>query len=1156
MLSMEAVLPSNDKRRNEWENPLVQGIHREPPHAILMPYPDTETATSYSRYQSPYCRLLNGTWKFYFAENLEGAPINFFDIDFDDSEWDDIAVPSNWQLEGYDIPYYTDLQLPFPPDFVPSVPQGKNPVGLYRLTFGVPENWQGKQVFLTFEGVDSAFHIWVNGRLVGFSKDSRLPAEFNITHYLHVHGGQNVLAVRVYRWSDGTYLENQDMWRLSGIFRNVYLWCAPTSAHLFDFGIVSELDESFSSAIVRINAEVKNYHQENSDHLILEARIHDHRNRVMCSDKSLFSLSAGEVKIIQFSFTLFNPILWSDELPYLYRLIFILKNKAGHVEEVIPTRFGVRKVDITNGQLRVNGKPIYIKGVNRHEHDPVRGHVMSRELVLRDILLLKQNNFNAIRTSHYPNIPDFYELCDEYGIYVFAEANIECDGALVHLSDDREWQRAFLDRLSRMVVFYRNHPSIIVWSLGNESGFGNNHKAMIQWLRGYDITRPIHYHPAGDDVAVDILAPMYPSVEEIVQLAEKPDNRPIIMCEYAHSMGNSTGNLREYWEVIYSHPRLQGGFIWDWVDQGIYQVTPEGVEWFAYGGDFNDEPNDGNFCMNGLLSSDRTPHPALYECKKVLQPIRVNRVNIENEGIAIEIQNLYSFLDLSHIYCKWELQENGFVVQKGKILSLENISAGSCGEILIPINPARYKPDRDYQLNLKFCLRKKTPWAERDHEIACEQIDIRRGWNLRLPATIPLLNLQLKENSVGYSISTSQFSISLNREIGVMERFLLGGDILLLCGPLLNVWRAPTDNDIGLYGQEKMYFAWKDAGLDQLQARCTETSLALDCDGIKFKTKVNYFPLESQGRSLWWGYLLKQLEVILFQGIPLSKLIVLRDELGFPEKAFEGVEKHEFARKIVQYSKEFDLVYSLIHKVYEFLINHTNINAFPNEKVYLKSLCQMSQSEFEQSFILLRNIRFDCEFNYLILGNGAIQIDAKITPVGNLPPLPRLGLCFVLPVDYNILVWYGRGPFETYPDRKSGAKIGLFKEKVIGRIIPYSRPQENGNKSDVLWAACLDGKMERGLVFASEQPFFVNAHDYTAKDLEAVRHPHEVRRRSEIYFSIDLKHSGIGNASCGPGVLPEYKVYPEPQNISVFIYPLSEVDSSIQKAIENLRWLK
>lgn len=1151
MLSMEAALPNNDKHRNEWENPLIQGIHREPPHAILMPYPDIETAISYSRYQSPCCRLLNGEWKFYFAENLESSPTNFFDIDFDDSEWGDIVVPSNWQLEGYDIPYYTDLQLPFPPDFVPGVPQGKNPVGLYRLRFSVPESWQGKQVFLTFEGVDSAFHFWVNGKLVGFSKDSRLPAEFNITPF--ICEGQNVLAVRVYRWSDGTYLENQDMWRLSGIYRNVYLWCAPTSAHLFDFGIVSELDQSLSSATIWINGVIKSYLQEKSGHFVLEARIYDQHNRVICSGEYFFSLSGGEEEKIQFYFTLLNPTLWSDELPFLYRLVFILKNNAGRIEEVIPTRFGVRKVDITNGQLRVNGRPIYIKGVNRHEHDPVKGHVMSRELILKDILLLKQNNFNAIRTSHYPNIPDFYELCDEYGIFVFAEANIECDGALVHLSNDREWQQAFLDRLSRMVVFYRNHPSIIVWSLGNESGFGSNHKAMIQWLREYDKTRPIHYHPAGDDATVDILAPMYPSVEEIVQLAEKSDNRPIIMCEYAHSMGNSTGNLKEYWEAIYSHHRLQGGFIWDWVDQGIYRTTPEGLEWFAYGGDFNDEPNDGNFCMNGLLSSDRTPHPALYECKKTLQPIRADLVSVKSEGVTIKVQNLYSFLDLSHVYCKWELQENGFIVQEGKIPSLGSVSAGSSREIFIPVNLSGCKPNKDYHLNLRFCLREKIKWAEKDHEIAWEQIDIQRGWNIKTQDFIFPKNLQLKEDPVNYNISAGNISISLNRETGVMERFFIGGDLLLLRGPFLNVWRAPTDNDIGLYGREKMYFAWKDAGLDQLQAKDIETLLAIEDNGIKFKSKVTYSPLESHGRSLWWEYLLKQLEVLLFQGIPLSKLSALRNKLGFPEKVFWGLEKYEIVRKMVKYSEEFDLVYSLMQEVYEFLVNHTNANAFPNEKAYLKYLCQMSQSEFEQSFVLLRNIRFDCEFIHLIFGNGVIQIDAKITPIGNLPPLPRLGLLFILPIDYNILVWYGRGPFETYADRKNGAKVGLFKEKINGRIIPYSRPQENGNKSDVLWGACLDEKMERGLVFTSDHSFFVNACDYTPKDLEMVRHPHEVKRRSEIYLSIDLKHSGVGNASCGPGVLPEYKVYPEPQKFSISIYPLSEVDPCIQKAVENLR---
>ncbi len=1139
------MLNKKVEARNDWENPSVQGIHREAAHAILMPFPDTETALSHPRYQSPYCRLLNGMWKFYFSEFPQSIPDEFIQPDFDDRDWQEIPVPSNLQLQGYDIPYYTDLQLPFPLEDIPKVPE-KNPTGVYRIKFDVPPEWTRKQIFLTFEGVDSAFHAWVNGKMIGFSKDSRLPAEFNITRYLKTK--DNVLAVKVYRWSDGTYLENQDMWRLSGIFRNVYIWCTP-NIHIHDFSVISELNESFSMAYLNVEAAIRNFSPEASSEYSLEVYIHDHQNQPILSDSRLFSLRDDELCKLNFSFTLSNPILWSDENPYLYRLLFVLKNQTGNVEEVITSRFGVRRVEIKEGQLRINGRAVYIKGVNRHEHDPDRGHVMSRELILKDILLLKQNNFNAIRTSHYPNVPDFYDLCDEYGVYVFAEANIECDGALTHLADDPEWQQAFLERLSRMVIFFRNHPSIIVWSLGNESGFGKNHKALAKWVRRYDRTRPIHYHPAGEDPVVDILAPMYPSLDDVINLAKKKDNRPIIFCEYAHSMGNSTGNLKEYWDVIFTYSRLQGGFIWDWVDQGIRQISPEGVEWFAYGGDFNDVPNDGNFCMNGILAANRIPHPALWECKKILQPIRV--VDVDTDRGSIRIQNLYSFLDLSHLCCKWTVQEDGHSIKEGIIYSLPNLPNEHCGEIQIPLETIKRKPGRDYHLNLSFCLRIDMPWAQKGFEIAWEQIEIQKGWKLKEKGTVKTRNLFVRENNEKLSISADKFSLSLNPQTGAIEQFLVENKLLLISGPHLSVWRAPTDNDIGLYGQEKMYFTWKDAGLDQLECKVSNVSFETADDGITIKVSASYFPSEIHGVSMWWGYLLRKMEVILFQCIPLPVIASFADTLNLPRSAFQGLHKYEVVQKLIQLCEQSGLIHSLTQIVYHYLIAVTTQTVFPNEKSYLKTLAEMSRQEFEQKFKLVRTTRFECDFKYHILGNGEIRIHSKINPAKDTPPLPRLGLFMILPCEYATLYWYGRGPIETYPDRKNGMRVGLYKQNILEQVIPYSRPQEHGNKTDVLWAACLDDKMNSGLFFTSEERFHVNACNYTPFDLERARHPHEVKRRSEIYVYIDFKHSGVGNASCGPGVLPEYKVYPLPQEFLLRLLPVAEVELTLQRAFRS-----
>ncbi|MFN2285065.1 MAG: glycoside hydrolase family 2 TIM barrel-domain containing protein, partial [Anaerolineae bacterium] len=577
---------------NDWENPQMVGQNKEPAHATLLPYQDTQSALEGDRNACTNFKLLNGDWQFKWAPNPASAPEDIHVEPFYDDGWDTIPVPSNWQMQGYGVPMYTNVQYPFPPDYMPEVPKDNNPVGSYRTTFTVPEAWDGKQVFIVFDGVDSAFYLWVNGQLVGYSQDSRLPAEFNLTPYLRP--GENTLAARVYRWSDGSYLEDQDFWRLSGIYRDVYLFATP-AVHIRDFWAQTELDADYHDAVLKISADIANYGSVNIDGYTLEVQLFDAANRRITHHESRITNHESSVT---FSLPVINPLKWSAEHPNLYVLLLTLKDPAGNGLEVERCNVGFRKVEIKDGKILVNGAAVYFYGVNRHEHDPDTGHAVSVESMIEDILLMKRFNVNAVRTCHYPDDPRWYDLCDQYGLYLIDETNIETHGVWDEPTRDPVWLTAFMERGSRMVKRDKNHPSIVIWSLGNESGHGPNHAAMAKWIHGHDPTRPVFYDSADHEPYVDIVSKMYPSLERLIELAERPgETRPFIMCEYAHAMGNSPGNLKEYWDLIAQYPRVRGGFVWDWVDQGLRRTTQDGVEWFAYGGDYGESPHDGSFCI-------------------------------------------------------------------------------------------------------------------------------------------------------------------------------------------------------------------------------------------------------------------------------------------------------------------------------------------------------------------------------------------------------------------------------------------------------------------------------------------------------------------------------------------------------------------------------
>lgn len=807
----------------DWENPKVVERNKESAHVTLVPYVDETTALIGERSESPWFSLLNGDWKFILAPNPKLAPKEFYKEDFDVEKWDTILVPSNWQMLGYDKPIYTNVRYPFPAD-PPRVPHDDNPVGLYRRNFEFPDAWRGRQIFLVFEGVDSAFYAWINGETVGYSQGSRLPAEFNITPY--IRSGENTLTVMVYRWSDGSYLEDQDMWRLSGIYRDVYLFCTP-NIHIRDFFVRTELDREYKDATLRVRVKIRNYSSSHIEGYRVKINLFDADDKPVL-DKVLMhtieKIKARDEIVVNLEHKVKNPKKWSAESPYLYTLLIALTDNENNVLEVENCKVGFRQVEVKDGRILVNGVPVLLKGVNRHEHDDVRGHAVTVESMITDIKLMKRFNFNAVRTSHYPNDPKWYDLCDKYGIYVIDEANIECHG-LANIwetvfrrepANDLEWLNAFMERCVRMVERDKSHPCVIMWSLGNESGYGPNHDAMACWIHGYDPTRPVDYEgtihkPGKVSPIVDVISVMYPSIERLIQLAEDPnDDRPIIMCEYAHSMGNSTGNLKEYWETIRKYNRLCGGFIWDWVDQGIKRETDEGEEWWAYGGDFGDEPNDLNFCINGLVWPDRKPHPAMWECKKIFQPVEVEAVDLC--AGKVKIINRYDFSDLSGLDIEWELSADGEILERGRLPKLYT-PAGSSQIVAVPFTVPKLKPSVEYWLTLRFRLSHNTIWAERGHEVAWSQFklpfDVPAGSVLKIE-DMPVL--ELKESAKKIVISNKDFNLIFDKEKAHIISLNYSGSELIKSGPSLNVWRAPTDNDA-----RRMAFQWRKFGLDRIE---------------------------------------------------------------------------------------------------------------------------------------------------------------------------------------------------------------------------------------------------------------------------------------------------------------------------------------------------
>ncbi|MGB7294709.1 MAG: glycoside hydrolase family 2 TIM barrel-domain containing protein [Candidatus Aminicenantales bacterium] len=838
--------PSEEPQPDDWENPLVISRNTEPPHATLVPYSSAEKASACERFASEFMHLLNGQWMFHWVSKPADRPLDFFKPEYDISAWKGIAVPGNWQLQGYGVPIYLNQDYPFPAE-PPLIPHDHNPVGSYRTEFTVPPGWGGRQVFLHFDGVDSAFYVWVNGVPAGYSQDSRTPAEFNITR--HLRPGRNILAAEVYRFSDGSYLECQDFWRLSGIYRNVYLFSAPP-IHIRDFELKGDLDGDYRNAIFQVKAWVRNFGDEAARDHSLEVGLFDRDGRPVGGDAvakgSSVHITPGAESIFLLKAGLSNPRQWSAEEPNLYTVILTLRNSRGEVVEIESARFGFRKVEIKDRQLLLNGRPILIKGVNRHEHDPVTGHYVSRQSMVEDILLMKRNNINAVRTCHYPDDPQWYELCDLYGIYLIDEANIESHGMgyepEVTLANRPEWKKAHLDRIIRMVERDKNHPSVIIWSLGNEAGDGTNFEAASEWIHRRDPSRPVHYERAGLRPHTDIYCPMYPSVDQIVAYAEKKPVRPLIMCEYEHAMGNSCGNFQDYWDAIEQYPQLQGGFVWDWVDQGISKTTADGRTYFGYGGDFGDSPSDGNFCCNGLVLPDRAVTPKTIEAKKIYQNVGFKPVDLEVG--KVEIVNKFFFTDLVDFEVLWSIAEDGTEIGSGDLGRLD-VRPQRTRVLAVPFQKPQPLPGAEYWLRLSVRLRADLFWAEKGHEIAGEQF--RLPFYVAAPAVdsrgLPPLRKTETEKEV--VLSGRDFAACFDKSAGILASYRYKGEELLAKGPEPNYWRAPTDNDFG-NGMEKRCAVWKEAsGHRTLESFTAEPS---DEGSVRLVASFNLPDVESRHR--------------------------------------------------------------------------------------------------------------------------------------------------------------------------------------------------------------------------------------------------------------------------------------------------------------------
>lgn len=1005
---------------NDWEDPEIIGRNKLHPVATFYRFPDRASAIEGSRATSPYVKLLNGTWKFKYVATSDVRPADFFAEDFDASGWDDIQVPSNWERQGFGQPIYTNITYPFDknPPFIAG--QNGNPVGSYRTTFTVPESWKGRRLLIHFDGVESAMYLWVNGKEIGYSEDSRTPAVFDITDA--VRDGENQLAVQVFRWCDGSYLEDQDFWRMSGIFRDVSLRSVP-QAGVHDLEIKTDLDEQYVDATLKLDVALRNFGNESAERTIELVLLDSEGKQVVEAKSEQIVVGSQGATQASLSANIANPAKWSAESPALYRALVTVKDGAGEVIEVIPWNVGFREVEISDTILKVNGRRVVVWGVNRHEHDPVTGHTISTDSMIRDIKLMKQHNINTVRTAHYPNDPRWYDLCDEYGMYLIDEANIESHGmgyGRETLARDARFAKAHMARMQAVVERDKNHASVIIWSLGNEAGNGQNFFDTYDWTKQRDPSRPVQYEQAGwRDRNTDIRCPMYARIPELSSYARNRPDRPLILCEYEHTMGNSGGNFQDYWDVIDAWPQLQGGCVWDWVDQGLLEKDKDGKEFWAYGGDFGDKPNDDNFCCNGMVRADRQPNPSLLEAKHAYQPVKIGAVNLHRG--EIRLHNKYAFRSLAHLQLVWQLEEDGIAIQQGEIATLD-AAAGADQVVTIPLKAPQLRPGREYFLAVSLVLNENTPWAGKNHVVAAEQFAMPFGTTSAPQASAqPIANFD--ESAEAFELSAAKLGVRINKKTGDIDALTFGEHELLAAPLTPNFWRVPNDNDDGSKMPRRLG-VWKDAGRDATVSN-----------------------IESR--------------------LPQDPMIV----------------------RVVK------------------------------------------QLPAKESSLALE---------YKIDARGWVSVRMSLDPDPSLPELPRFGMQLAMPAEFKNVTYFGRGPHENYSDRKASTRVSRFTTTVENFMHLYTRPQENGNRTDVRWIALANADGV-GLLAVGVPLVSTSAWPYSMDDLAKAMHVNELPRRDFVTWNIDGGQMGVaGDDSWGALPHPEYALPSMPRSYEFILRPFAK----------------
>ncbi|NVK52351.1 MAG: DUF4981 domain-containing protein [Flavobacteriaceae bacterium] len=1035
LLLLSATL-SIAQQKNIWhyiENEQVIAENKETTHASFTSFQSLKNLEANT---PAFKKSLNGLWKFKWVKNPAKRPTTFMNPKVNVTNWKNIKVPSNWEVEGFGVPIYVNHQYEFSdykamvaddmelvdriyPKNPGKVPHTYNPVGSYRRDFTIDKSWNGKEIFLHIGAMKSGGFVWLNGKYIGYSQGSKLPSEFNITKA--AKRGKNTIAIQIFRWTDGSYLEAQDFWRISGIERDVYIYAQP-KVRIQDFEVVSTLDASYKNGVLELDINLQN-HNKRAKEIVVSYQLFDNKNILVENNKNL-SIK-GNSNTVSFK-TIVNTVKpWSAEHPNLYSLRIITKDTKDKIIEITEHKIGFRSVEIKNGLLLVNGQRITLKGVNAHEADPNTGHVLSESVLLKDVQMWKENNINAVRLAHYPRSSRFYELCDLYGIYVVDEANIESHGMYYgkySLAKKENWTKAHVDRMLRMVKRDKNHPSVIIWSMGNEAGNGTIFYQGYKAIKKLDKSkRPVQYERTYKerdinlfdmDWNTDIIVPQYPSPATFEKIGKNQTDRPFIPSEYAHAMGNSTGNFADYWEIIERYDNLQGGFIWDWVDQAIWKTNKKGEKFYAYGGDFGKNmPTDNTFLNNGIVFPDRTPQPALYEVKKAHEFINFKHLGINKQNeLRILVENLYDFTNLNHFNFTAVVKANGTVLKTSTFNNL-NVTTHTSKVIHLPLSEITFKENTEYFVELHATTKNKWGILPSNFEVAREQLLLASKYKKKAVVATKSAEIHIKNSYKELTLNSADFSVRFNKNNGQITSFTYKKKEILhnKKGPTINFWRPPTDNDLGS-GMERRNIEWKNASLNHTTTSFTYKVLEKN----KVEVHVNY--------------------------------------------KLPGVKT-----------------------------THSTV--------------------------------------YTVFGNGTIKVENTLDKTNYKADIPRVGMRMQLAKEFDNVTYYGRGPWENYQDRNTSTFVDVFQQKVANFYVPYIRPQENGNRTDVRWMALANTQNNGVLVAAPlQQKLSVSAlHmpnedfditdglDYNKKNPKAnfSKHTIDIKKQELIQLNIDMKQRGL-----------------------------------------------